>query len=145
MLEHTGLSRLRVGWEAEDGQLVVSVRDDGDGALFPQALAEYRLRERLAALGGGFTVEAVPGWGTSVTARFPLVLPPAPRPDVLRGLSDRELDVLTELARGRSNRDITARLHITEHTVKFHVANILSKLGVRSRGEAAAAARTAQL
>lgn len=134
MLEHTGLSRLRVGWEAEDGQLVVSVRDDGDGALFPQALAEYRLRERLAALGGGFTVEAVPGWGTSVTARFPLVLPPAPRPDVLRGLSNRELDVLTELARGRSNRDITARLHITEHTVKFHVANILSKLGVRSRG-----------
>lgn len=64
---------------------------------------------------------------------------------MLRGLSDRELDVLTELARGRSNRDITARLHITEHTVKFHVANILSKLGVRSRGEAAAAARTAQL
>ncbi len=145
MLEHTGLSRIRVGWEADDDQLAVSVRDDGDGTLFPQALAEYRLRERLAALGGDFTLEAVPGWGTSVTARFPLALPPAPRSDVLEGLSDREFDVLTELARGRSNREIAARLHITEHTVKFHVANILSKLGVHSRGEAAAAARAAHL
>ncbi|MFC8665201.1 LuxR C-terminal-related transcriptional regulator [Streptomyces sp. NPDC057199] len=40
---------------------------------------------------------------------------------------------------------MATRLHITEHTVKFHVANILSKLGVRTRGEAAATARTARL
>lgn len=145
MLQRTGPNRVRVGWELEDGQLVVSVRDDGDGALFPEALAEYRLRERLAGLGGDFTVDAVPDWGTAVTARFPLALSPALRPDALDGLSDRELDVLTELARGRSNREIATRLHITEHTVKFHVANILTKLGVRSRGEAAAAARAAHL
>ncbi len=145
MLERTGPNRIRVGWELEDGQLVVGVRDDGDGARFPQALAEYRLRERLAGLGGGFAVEAVPGWGTSITAWFPLTLSPAPRRESLDGLSARELDVLTELARGRSNREIATRLHITEHTVKFHVANILSKLGLRSRGEAAAAARAAHL
>ena len=145
MLENTGLSRVRVGWEVDDRQLFVRVRDDGDGTLFPQALAEYRLRERLAALGGDFAIEAVPGWGTSVTARFPLAFPPAPKPNLLEGLSGRELDVLTELSRGRSNREIAERLHITEHTVKFHVANILSKLGVHSRGEAAAAARAVHL
>lgn len=144
-LEHTSPRRIRVGWEVEEADLRVTVRDDGDGALFPQALAEYRLRERLAALGGEFAMDAVPGWGTAITARFPLALPPTPGPQALRTLSPRELDVLTELARGRRNQEIAARLHVTEHTVKFHVANILAKLGVRSRGEAAAAARQAHL
>ena len=75
-LEHTSPRRIRVGWEVEEAGLRVTVRDDGDGALFPQALAEYRLRERLAALGGDFAVDAVPGWGNAITARFPLALPP---------------------------------------------------------------------
>jgi len=145
MLEHTGPRRIRVGWEVQEADLQVTVRDDGDGALFPQALAEYRLRERLAALGGDFALDAVPGWGTAITARFPLALPPGHGPQALRTLSPRELDVLTELARGLRNQEIAARLHITEHTVKFHVANILAKLGARSRGEAAAAARQAHL
>jgi DNA-binding NarL/FixJ family response regulator len=52
----------------------------------------------------------------------------------------RELEVLGQLARGRRNRDIARELHISESTVKFHVANILEKLGVGSRGEAAALA-----
>ncbi|MFC8665200.1 hypothetical protein [Streptomyces sp. NPDC057199] len=85
MLEHTGLSRIRIGWEVENGRLVVNVRDDGDGELFPEALAEYRLRERLTALGGDFAVEAVPGWGTSVTARFPLTPPRCPDPTSWKG------------------------------------------------------------
>ena len=46
---------------------------------------------------------------------------------------------------GLRNRDIAARLHITEHTAKFHVANILTKLGVQTRGQAAAIAREARL
>jgi len=145
MVEHSSPRRIRVGWEIERANLRISVRDDGDGALFPQALAEYRLRERLAALGGDFSMDAVPGWGTTVTAWLPLALPPAPEPDSLGTLSAREIDVLTELARGRRNREIAARLHITEHTVKFHVARILTKLGVQSRGEAAAVARQARL
>jgi DNA-binding CsgD family transcriptional regulator len=145
MLEHTAPGRIRVSWSAEERDLQVSVRDDGDGALFPQALAEYRLRERLAALGGDFAMDAVPGWGTAVTARFPLAQLPAPDPEVLGNLSSRELEVLAELTHGRRNREIAARLRLSEHTVKFHVANILAKLGVMTRGEAAAAARKARL
>jgi DNA-binding NarL/FixJ family response regulator len=52
--------------------------------------------------------------------------------------------VLAELARGLRNRQITERLHVTEHTVKFHLGHILSKLGVDSRGEAAAMGRAAR-
>lgn len=44
------------------------------------------------------------------------------------------------LARGRRNRDIAEELHISEATVKVHVAKIFDKLGVSSRGEAAALA-----
>jgi len=51
-------------------------------------------------------------------------------------LTSREAEVLTLLARGMSNRDIGARLYISETTAKFHVGNILRKLGVARRAEA---------
>ncbi len=51
-------------------------------------------------------------------------------------LTERELDVLRLLAKGWSNRRIARELYITERTVRFHVENILSKLGVSSRTEA---------
>ncbi|WP_327087990.1 AAA family ATPase [Nonomuraea sp. NBC_01738] len=55
-------------------------------------------------------------------------------------LTPRELEVLRLVAQGRSNRDIAAELFISAKTVSVHVSNILAKLGVASRGEAAAAA-----
>ncbi len=51
-------------------------------------------------------------------------------------LSPREVQVLHELARGGSNKDIAAVLNITEHTVKAHLKNILAKLPARDRTEA---------
>lgn len=55
-------------------------------------------------------------------------------------LTPRELEVLRLVAAGRSNRDIAAELFISAKTVSVHVSNILPKLGVSTRGEAAAAA-----
>ncbi len=52
------------------------------------------------------------------------------------GLTERELEVLRCMAEGLSNKEIAARLHMTERTVAFHVSNILQKLGVASRVEA---------
>ncbi|MDP3894932.1 response regulator transcription factor [Nocardioides sp.] len=51
-------------------------------------------------------------------------------------LTPRECEVMALLARGLSNRDIGARLYISETTAKFHVGNILRKLGVTRRAEA---------
>ena len=145
MLEQQeGVRRIRVGWELDD-DLRVSVRDDGPGGLAGQGLALHALVERAQAVGGEIEVEAVPGWGSHLQARLPLgplreaVAPSGP----LAALNPRELEVLGQLARGRRNRQIAELLSISENTVKFHVANVLAKLGVPSRGEAAAIARDA--
>jgi two-component system nitrate/nitrite response regulator NarL len=60
--------------------------------------------------------------------------PPAPAPT--EELTAREREVLQLLAEGLPNKAIAARLTISEHTVKFHVNAILTKLGVQSRTEA---------
>lgn len=132
--------RIHVGWKIGSAELSATVRDDGPGALSRGALDTRRVTERLGPLGGRLEVDAVPGWGTTVTVEIPLGPPDTPREDPLTALGARELEVLGQLARGRRNREIAHDLHISESTVKFHVANILDKLGVGSRGEAAALA-----
>ena len=61
------------------------------------------------------------------------------------GLTARELEVLRLVAAGRSNRDIAGELFISAKTASVHVSSILGKLGVTSRGEAAAAAHRLRL
>jgi DNA-binding NarL/FixJ family response regulator len=51
-------------------------------------------------------------------------------------LTSRESEVLSLLAEGAGNKEVAARLHISEHTVKFHVSSILAKLGATTRTEA---------
>ena len=55
-------------------------------------------------------------------------------------LTERELEVLKQIVRGRSNREIAGALKISEATVKSHINNILSKLGVTDRTQAATSA-----
>ena len=65
-------------------------------------------------------------------------VPPAARPD---GLSSREIEVLRLIAQGASNREIAETLVISEGTVKNHISNILGRLGLRDRTQAALYAR----
>jgi len=55
---------------------------------------------------------------------------------LLEPLTPREIEVLRLLAEGLGNKGIASRLEISEHTVKFHVASIMGKLGAASRTEA---------
>jgi DNA-binding CsgD family transcriptional regulator len=146
MLEQQAeVRRIRVAWELDGDALQVSVRDDGPGRLAEEGLALHALTDRARAVDGELRVESVPGWGSHVQARLPLgpahesAAPASP----LAALNPRELDVLGQLVRGRRNRQIATALGISENTVKFHVANVLAKLGAASRGEAAAIARDA--
>ncbi len=139
MLEQDGIRRVHVGWKVADS-LVALVRDDGPGELREEI---GLIAKRVRAQGGEFEVDAMPGWGLTVKMTLPLVLPKnitATGP--LSALGERELDVLERVALGLRNRTIAQDLHISESTVKFHVANILAKLEVGSRGAAAALFRS---
>ena len=59
-----------------------------------------------------------------------------PTDELAESLTRREVEVLQMLAAGLSNKEIAARLGISDHTVKFHVASILGKLGAGTRTEA---------
>ncbi|MFE5519673.1 AAA family ATPase [Streptomyces virginiae] len=86
-------------------------------------------------------------------ARLPLtdadhaVAPPAPETDPIEalGLTSRERDVLRLVAAGSTNRKIAEELFISPKTASVHVSNILAKLGVAGRGEAAALAHRLRL
>ncbi|MEU7899357.1 response regulator transcription factor [Nonomuraea sp. NPDC049152] len=64
------------------------------------------------------------------------------RPSVrgLEGITDREREVLTLIARGLSNTEITERLHLSMATVKTHIGRLLTKLGARDRAQLVIAA-----
>ncbi|MGR8008086.1 helix-turn-helix transcriptional regulator [Streptomyces hypolithicus] len=88
-------------------------------------------------------------------ARLPLTQTPACQapevpelevsPAASLGLTPREQDVLRLVAAGRSNRQIAGELYISPKTASVHVSNILAKLGVSGRGEAAAVAHRLRL
>jgi DNA-binding NarL/FixJ family response regulator len=67
---------------------------------------------------------------------LPSAAAPLPVADTLDDLTAREHEVLTLVAVGLTNKAIAQRLSISDHTVKFHVAAVLAKLGAESRTEA---------
>ena len=69
--------------------------------------------------------------------------PGAPPASPLDDLTERERQILEGVAAGSSNKEIGVQLHVTEETVKHHMTNILQKLQVRNRVEAALLARSA--
>ncbi len=84
---------------------------------------------RIEQLGGTITLSAETKSGFDLTVHFtPSAIP--------KNLTPRELEVLSLLAEGLSNKEIALRLNVMPRTVNFHLDNVYSKLGVNSRTEA---------
>lgn len=133
--------RVRVQWDCDGLNLLVSIRDDGPGTLTVHDESLRPITERVTDLDGFLSVDATPGWGSSVEVTLPL----APRSDTrpLAGgasLTAREYDVLRLVAAGERNQAIALELGISVNTVKFHVSNLLHKVGARTRAELTAVA-----
>jgi DNA-binding NarL/FixJ family response regulator len=105
----------------------------GVRAILPAAVSADQLA---AALDG-----AIAGLAIVHPSELSAMLPAAstassPVAELAEPLTPREREVLQMLASGLANKEIAAKLSISDHTVKFHVASILGKLGASSRTEA---------
>ncbi len=139
-----GLTALRAIKEISPStQVIILTSHQGDDELF-DAIKAGALSYVLKTAGVDVVVESV-----RAAARGESLLDPSVAAKVLeemrrgRGrdevdpLSPREVEVLSALARGRSNKEIAKELSIGEETVKTHVSNILSKLHLADRTQAA--------
>ena len=112
----------------EDAKVVGAVRAGAIGYLLKDTEADELCRAIKAAAAG--QVQLSPQ--AAATLMREVRAPESPEP-----LSERENDVLRLLAQGNSNKEIAQALTLSEKTVKTHVSNILGKLGVPSRTQAA--------
>lgn len=126
---------------SEDGQdLAAALRNGAQGYLLKTIDGDL-LAEAIRRAARGEPVVSPEMMGKLVAAfqsqGVPEPLPPEPEGAPASPLSPREEDVLREIARGASNKEIARALDIAETTVKIHVQHILRKLGLSSRVQAA--------
>ena len=126
-----------------DAYVTEALRAGASGFLLKEATAD-QLIEAVRVIASGEAILA-----PSVTRRLLETMAEDPAADggqqIRDLLSAREVDVLQLVARGLSNAEIGATLHLAETTVKSHVQSMLGKLGVRDRLQAAVAAYDAGL
>jgi DNA-binding CsgD family transcriptional regulator/signal transduction histidine kinase len=123
---HARASQVIIRLVREDNWLTFGVHDNG---LVTTGMDMMRpARVRIEALGGQVEM-SLGASGVVFETRF-LINPPV-------DLTPREIEVLRLLAEGLSNKEMAALLYLSERTVKFHLVNIYSKLGVNTRTEAA--------
>jgi len=105
----------------------------GVRAVLPRDVTPEQLRAALEAAAAGLVVVHPSGVNAIVPAPAALTSPARELPEPL---TPREREVLQMISAGLGNKEIAGRLSISEHTVKFHVASILGKLGASTRTEA---------
>ena len=117
----------------DDDQYVLALLDAGAAGFMLKDARAQELVEAVRAVNRGEAVlrpgVAARALRRAVSRRGAAVASPPP-------LSDREMDVLREAARGLPNKDIARRLNLSVRTIHTHLGNIFTKLGVGSRTEA---------
>jgi DNA-binding NarL/FixJ family response regulator len=114
----------------EDGAVIGAVKAGAIGYLLKDTQAD-ELRAAIKSAAAG-QVQLSPAAAARLMREVR-----TPEPAAAQPLTDRETDVLKLLAQGKANKEIAFELIIGEKTVKTHVSNILLKLGVQSRTQAA--------
>ena len=111
---------------------------DGVRAVLPNDVSPEQLVVALQAAANGLLVLHPSQVAAQVGTNGFAAAPPRSRElnELVEPLTPRENEVLQMLASGLGNKEIAAKLAISEHTVKFHVASILGKLGAATRTEA---------
>jgi len=118
----------------DDDDLYAAVRAGANGYLLKDSSFDTVVGGVRAVARGESLIN--PSMATKLMAEFAALAEGRPA-DTAGRLSDRELDVLRLVAQGRTNKEAAAALNLSENTVKNHMANILDKLHLRSRVEAA--------
>lgn len=121
---------------ADDALLVAAIRAGASGYLL-KSMPPEEIRASVRAVAEGRTTLAPTLLDRLLREYADRRAEPAPQ---LGRLTERETDVLREIANGRSNQEIAETLYVSEGTVKTHVAAILRKLDLRDRTQAAVAA-----
>jgi DNA-binding NarL/FixJ family response regulator len=111
-----------------------AMRAGASGFLLKDVLPEDLVAAVRVVAGGDALI--APAVTKRLIEHFVRAAPPAVPPAELSELTPREAEVLTLVAKGRSNGEIAADLVLSEATVKTHVKHILAKLGVRDRVQA---------
>lgn len=124
---------LVIGADADTPSVFDDIQGRGWGWL-PADANEEELLAALQAVAAGLTVQTPEIYRQAIKAAA--ADPEPPENSLLETLTEREREVLQLLARGLANKQIALALSISEHTVKFHVSSIYSKLNAANRTEA---------
>jgi len=122
---------------ADDAYVFEGLRAGALGYLLKDVSGQALASAVRTVASGGALID--PSVARKVVAEFARLAPPARPADagLPEPLSERELEVLRLLANGLSNREIGDKLSLAEGTVKNYVTNVLQKIGVRDRTQAA--------
>lgn len=119
----------------DDEYVTAAIQSGAMGYLLKDTPSE-ELAVAIRAVYKGYT-QLEPGIVKKLMTQFPSTPAPATPPPILDELTPREKDVLRLIAQGASNKEIAQKLYISEGTVKNHVTNILTRLNLRDRTQAA--------
>ena len=138
-------AREALDWASAGGAVVLLVRNlasesvaealqDGVKAVLPAGLTAAEITAAIEAAAAGLVV--LDGIGAEALVRSAAPVSGGEVKPLVESLTPREIEVLRLVAAGLGNKEIASRLEISEHTVKFHVASVMGKLGAASRTEA---------
>ena len=138
-------AREAIEWAALGGPVVLLVRNPtsesitegvrgGARAVLPSSLPGQEIVKAIEAVAAGLVV--LDGPGVEMLLRAAGTVSTHGAEGLVEALTPREIEVLQHLAAGLGNKEIASRLGISDHTVKFHVASVMGKLGAASRTEA---------